>query len=214
MKVLDPQSALLTTSEVHRFLLQNPPRPTPKKIGSYTPVNLKGYQRVREDFQDYISSTTPYIAKYPPPETFIQSVVPKLRTFGLSKTEAFMMINLGVGLARGYEQQPFMNGDQDNVNTVSSSIESAAANENAGTSGDEEQPNPEGQEDEAAYQPSDLELLSCVVEELDDRFPGDEGQEQIQKIVQTIREEYERAQSKHASTNGDAVGAENIMDAP
>jgi hypothetical protein len=173
---------------------------------------LKGYQRVREDFQDYISGTVPYIANYPPPDTFIQSVVPKLRKFGLSKTEAYMMVNLGVGLARGYEQQPLMNGDQDgDVNAVSDSIESTTANDNTGTSEEHEQPSPVGQ-DEAEYQPSDMELLSCVIEELEERFPGDDGQERIQKIVQTIREEYERAQSIHASTNGDAGGTEDVMD--
>ncbi|ETI25632.1 hypothetical protein G647_02406 [Cladophialophora carrionii CBS 160.54] len=213
MKVLDPQAALLTTSEVYNFLLENPARPPPKKIGSYTPVNLKGYQRVREDFLDYITNTIPYIAGYPPPETFIHTLVPKLRTFGLSKTEAFMMVNLGVGLARGYEQQPSANGGRDgDMKAVSGTAESTSGNENAGTSGDEEQHEPVGEGDEAAYQPSDMELLSCVIEEFEDRFPGDEGQEQIQKIVQLIRDEYQSAQTKHAATNGDALGKGDIMD--
>jgi hypothetical protein len=106
-----------------------------------------------------------------------------------------------------------MNGDQDgDVNAVSDSIEPTPANEITGTAGDEKQASPVGQEDEAAYQPSDMELLSCVIEELEERFPGDEGQERIQEIVQTIREEYERAQSIHASTNGDAGGTEDVMD--
>ncbi|EXJ57329.1 hypothetical protein A1O7_07676 [Cladophialophora yegresii CBS 114405] len=213
MKVLDPQAALLTTSEVYNFLLENPPRPPPKKIGSYAPVNLKGYQRVREDCLDYITNTIPHIAGYPSPETFIHTVVPKLRTFGLTKTEAFMMINLGVGLRTGYEQQPSTNGDRDGNNgAISGTAESASGNENAGTSGDEEQHDPAGGGNEAAYQPSDVELLSCVIEEFEDRFPGEEGQGQIQKIVQLIRDEYERAHSKHAATNGDALGKEDVMD--
>lgn len=49
MKVLDPQSALLTNAEVYQFLQSNPPRKPEKQIGSYAATNLTGYTAVRKD---------------------------------------------------------------------------------------------------------------------------------------------------------------------
>jgi hypothetical protein len=212
--VLDPQSALLTNSEVHDLLLRNPPRPKPKRIGSYATVDLKGFERVREDFEEYISSTTPHIAKYPPPETFVKNVVPRLKAFRLTKPEIFMMINLGIGIARGQPEQQYAN-DSHNVNSeaVESMEEAAAMEDGVGANGDEE-PEKIGEGPEEAYQPSDMELFSCVIEDLDDRFPGEEGQAQIQKLLETMRKEYDRAHSIYASMNGDSNGNTVTMDAP
>ncbi|KAJ9610275.1 hypothetical protein H2200_005052 [Cladophialophora chaetospira] len=207
MKVLDPQSALLTTSEVHDFLLQNPPRAPPRKIGSYVPISLNGYKLVRDDFQEYISSTVPHVADYPPPETFIKNVVPKLRTLGLSKTEAYMAINLGVGLGKRQQVQQSVNASQHTNGDVAEE-----EGEGTGAADDQEQENPAQEEQDELYQPSDTELLTCVIEEWEDRYPGEEGQEQLQKISETIREEYQRAQSTHATTNGGAGGEKEMMD--
>lgn len=49
MKVIDPQSALLTNAEVYDFLKSSKPRTADKKIGAYEPVDLKGYKEVRQD---------------------------------------------------------------------------------------------------------------------------------------------------------------------
>ncbi|KAI1616701.1 hypothetical protein EDD36DRAFT_415587 [Exophiala viscosa] len=178
MKVLDPQSAILTNSEVHRFLASNPPRETAKKVGSYQPVNLKNYQRVRDDLQHYVTTTVPYIETFPPPETFVKAVVPKLRSLGVTKTEALVLINLGVGLPRN---QP--------------------TEKEAEINGDAEEPNEEGAED-AQEEPDDRQLLSLVIEEVDDRFSGEQGEDKIQKVIETMRSEFDKAKATTNGTNG------------
>ncbi|KIX03218.1 uncharacterized protein Z518_06770 [Rhinocladiella mackenziei CBS 650.93] len=180
-QVVDPQAALLATSEVHRFLASNPPRPPFKKIGSHQSVNLKNYQRVRQDFQHYVTTTIPYIEAFSPPETFIKSVVPKLRAFGLTKTEALMLINLGVGLPRNQYSQA-----------------AAAETETGATNGDVEEGNEEAAAQEV-QEPDDRQLLSLVIEELEERFPGEQGEAKMEKILQTMKAEFDRA---HAATNG------------
>lgn len=49
MKVLDPQSALLTNVEVYQFLKANPPRTIDIQVGAYPTVNLAGHSTVRKD---------------------------------------------------------------------------------------------------------------------------------------------------------------------
>jgi hypothetical protein len=53
MKVLDPQSALLTNAEVYDFLKSNEPRKADRNIGAYEPVDLKGYVEVRQDVRKF-----------------------------------------------------------------------------------------------------------------------------------------------------------------
>ena len=52
MKILDPQSAVLSTLEVHQFFKENPPRPRAKKVGSYPAVDLKNYVNIRQDVSE------------------------------------------------------------------------------------------------------------------------------------------------------------------
>lgn len=105
--------------------------------------------------------------------------MPKLRRLGLTKTEALMLINLGVGTQRSGSQQatsgaaPSVNGD--------------------GKEHDEEMAEEEPEGD-------DRQLLSLVVEELEERFPGDEGSAVIDNIVQIMKDSYETART----TNGAA----------
>ncbi|KAH0832593.1 hypothetical protein AYO21_06014 [Fonsecaea monophora] len=200
MRVLDPQSALLTTSEVHQFLSQNPPRPPPRKIGSYKQVNLKDYERVRDDFQHYVTNTVPFIARYPPPETFIKNVVPRLRAFGLTKTEAFVLINLGLGLPRGQQLRQTTDGDEqaERVNGEGDGDE-----DDGGGDADVNGVDGTAEGDEEPQEPDDRQFLSLVIEELEERFPGEEGEAKIQQILETMREEYNRAHAANASTNGD-----------
>lgn len=49
MKVVDPQSALLTNAEVYDFLKSHKPRPADKKIGAYKPVDLVAYNQLCKD---------------------------------------------------------------------------------------------------------------------------------------------------------------------
>ncbi|EXJ56372.1 uncharacterized protein A1O5_12639 [Cladophialophora psammophila CBS 110553] len=211
MRVLDPQSALLTTPEVYQFLRQKPSRPPPRKIGSYKQIDLKDNQRVLDDFKHYVTNTVPFITKYPPIETFIKNVVPRLRAFGLTKTEALMLINLGLGLPRGQQQQQAaddnaqMEGVTGEGDDVDDDDDAAAADETNG------QRTAEGEEE--PLDPDDRQFLSLVVEELEERFPGEEGEAQIQKILETMREEYNRAHAMHASSNGNTnVDDNELMD--
>lgn len=132
---------------------------------------------MHSQYQRYVTNTVPYIEKFPAPETFVKAVVPKLRSFGVTKTEALVLINLGIGLPRN--QSP---------------------PKEAETNGESEEPDEEAAED-AQEEPDDRQLLSLVIEEVDDRFPGDEGEDKIQKILETMRAEFDRASAK-ATTNG------------
>ncbi|KIX99971.1 uncharacterized protein Z520_04609 [Fonsecaea multimorphosa CBS 102226] len=200
MRVLDPQSALLTTSEVHQFLSQNPPRPPPRKIGSYKQVNLKDYERLRDDFEHYVTNTVPFIARYPPPETFIKNVVPRLHAFGLTKTEALGLINLGLGLPRGQQQQQNADEDDQAQDVNGEGDNNDDVDDHAPADGVDGQIPAEGEEQP---EPDDRQFLSLVIEELEERFPGEEGEAQVQQILETMREEYNRAHAAHASANGD-----------
>ncbi|KIW23710.1 uncharacterized protein PV07_11889 [Cladophialophora immunda] len=197
MRVLDPQSALLTTSEVHQFLSQHPPRPPPRKIGSYRQVNLKDYERVRDDFEHYVTNTVPFILNYPPPETFIKNVVPRLCAFGLTKTEALVLINLGLGLPRGQQLATDENAPEERVNGEGDDIN----DDGVGADGVDGQIAAEGEEEPP--ESDDRQFLSLVIEEMEERFSGEEGEAQVQQILETMREEYNRAHATHASANGD-----------
>ena len=126
-----------------------------------------------------MASTVPYIENFPPPETFVKAVVPKLRNFGLTKAEVFNLINLGVGLPR---------------------TQSASKPDGA----DDEMEVDEEEAAEDAGEPDDRQLLSLIIEELEERFSGEEGEAKIEKILDTMRTEYERAQVTVAAngTNG------------
>lgn len=127
-----------------------------------------------------MTTTVPYIKDFPAPESFVKTVVPKLKAFGLTKTEVFNLINLGVGLP-----------------TAQSTQKSVEAGDGMDVDG-------EGAGEDAAEEPDYRQMLSLIVEELEDRFPGDEGEAKIQKIFDTMRNEYQRAK-KGKSTKGTKV---------
>ena len=123
-----------------------------------------------------MASTVPYIENFPPPETFVKAVVPKLRNFGLTKAEVFNLINLGVGLPRNQSasKSDAPDGEMD--------VDEEQAAEDVG-------------------EPDDRQLLSLIIEELEERFSGEEGEAKIEKILATMRTEYDRAQVT-AAANG------------
>lgn len=59
----------------------------------------------------------------------------------------------------------------------------------------------EEQAAEDAGEPDDRQLLSLIIEELEERFSGEEGEAKIEKILATMRTEYDRAQVT-AAANG------------
>lgn len=197
MKVLDPQSALLTTSEVHHFLTTHPPRAKDKPIGAYQPVKLDDYTNVRNDFNSYIKLTSSHVAKYPPPDEWMSEVVGKLRAYGLTKAESLQVLNLGVGLestlkapegeakdGEAANGDVEVNGDAEGGGEVHEEVkvedDVAPTSDTAVEVENEEESEGDG---DSAHR----SLLGCVVENMDERFPGEEGEERIQDILGLLR---------------------------
>lgn len=197
MKVLDPQSALLTTAEVHHFLNTHPPRAKDKPIGAYQTVKLDDYTNVRNDFNSYIKLTSPHVAKYPAPDGWMGEVVGKLRAYGLTKAESLQILNLGVGLEstlKAAEGEPkegeAVDGD------VEVNRDPQGGGEGHGEVKEEEDVVPTSdtavEEEQEAGSEGDGDsahrsLLGCVVENMDERFTGEEGEEKIQGILGLLR---------------------------
>ena len=197
MKVLDPQSALLTTAEVHHFLTTHPPRAKDKPIGAYQSVKLDDYTNVRNDFNSYIKLTSPYVARYPPPDEWMSEVVGKLRNYGLTKAESLQVLNLGVGLEstlkapEGEEKEgEVANGE------VEANGDSQGQADGQAEVKEEEDMVPtsdtavevEGEEmDEGDGDSAHRSLLACIVEGIDERFAGEEGEEKIKGILVLLR---------------------------
>lgn len=113
------------------------------------------------------------------PEALIRDVVPKLRRVGLTKTEALMLINLGVGAQSNGNQQKAGDAAPPSVNGNGEELGEEAAEE------EQEQ--------------DDRQLLSLVVEELEERFPGEEGETMVDKILQIMKDAYQEV----PPSNGD-----------
>ena len=197
MKVLDPQSALLTTAEVHHFLTTHPPRAKDKPIGAYQPVKLDDYTNVRNDFNSYIKLTSPHVAKYPPPDEWMGEVVGKLRAYGLTKAESLQVLNLGVGLESTLKAPE---GDAKEDEAVNGAVEVNGDAEGGGEEQEEVKEEEdvvptsdtvvevEGEEmDEGDGGSAHRSLLGCVVENMDERFAGEEGEEKVQGILSLLR---------------------------
>lgn len=90
-----------------------------------------------------------------------------------------MLVNLGVGTPR--------NGNQPKV------ADAALPSVN----GDGEEFGEDAAEEE--QEQDDHQLLSLVVEELEERFPGEEGEAMIDNILQILKDAYDQVQA----SNGD-----------
>lgn len=84
-------------------------------------------------------------------------LVKKLKAYGLTKTEALNLINIGVGMRPAGQDQ--VNGD------------------------DEQEVGP----DDEAEMARDVQFFKVVVEEADERFPGDDGDERVRDIISTMK---------------------------
>jgi hypothetical protein len=177
MKILDPSSATLTLSEVHKFL-QNKPAQTPtKKLGAYEPVSLRGYDTIKKDFDLYLTRSAPHIPLLPPPETFIARLLGRFKDAGivLTKAEILTLINLGVGVKRPAATQTQANGTE----IVQESVEIK---------------NEDGTIAEADDR-DDYTLLTLVVEEAESRF----SDEQLNEILAILRDEMPLSTSRAQS---------------
>ena len=86
-----------------------------------------------------------------------------------------MLVNLGVGLPR---TQP---------------TQITATTENGATNGETDEAN--GEPDAEEVEPDDRQLLSLVIEELEERYAGEQGDAKIEKILKAMKTEFERAQA-------------------
>ncbi|KAF7508177.1 hypothetical protein GJ744_009474 [Endocarpon pusillum] len=193
MKILDPQCAVLTNSEVLSFMRSHPPRKPDPQVGGYPVTDLRGLWSVQREFTDYIETITPHLLSYPdPPSKFMRTLLQRLNKFNLTKPEALMMINLGVGVTKapGARQEAIEmpneeegivgHGDGDLLDKVERHLDSAegadgAQAENRAASQEDVQMQDEQEDDN-----SDITVLNTIVEEMYDRFTDADIKEILQ----------------------------------
>ncbi|KAF3491432.1 uncharacterized protein GIQ15_00949 [Arthroderma uncinatum] len=123
MKVLDPQSATLSNVEVLAHLKLNPPRlppaPIPNAKNFVPKPDLRDYNTVVKEYNDYVARLSPHLLSYPsfssisaenaasldtPDKSItdldvaLRTLIASLKPFNLTKAEVLTIINLGVGL--------------------------------------------------------------------------------------------------------------------
>ena len=116
----------------------------------------------------------------------MNNVISRLRQHNLTKTEALTILNLGIGLDRSHLPKTNEALDQD-TKTVQQE-----------TSGDGEDKNMEAPTSDTLLpnDPANIEtseqyhrlVLSCVIEKFDERFQGEEGEEQVQQILGVLQD--------------------------
>lgn len=85
-------------------------------------------------------------------------LVKKLKPYDLTKTEVLNMINLGIGMRAPQQSAEVKSEDGEDEN------------------------------EEDTEMARDVQFFKVTVEETEERFPGDEGEERIREVVMTIRE--------------------------
>lgn len=114
------------------------------------------------------------------------------------------MLNLGVGLPREPAKQQLVNGNGHvNGDMVGDEEEEEDATQYDDSGAIDDGGDVEATADAESFVSADYYLVPLIIEEFGERFPGEEGQQQVQRILDTIREEYERAQELQDPTNGD-----------
>lgn len=132
------------------------------------------------------------------PDVFIKDVVPKLRHLGLTKPEALMFVNLGVGTPKSLlPQGPVADEDPE----AEAEAVNGADEGHQGMPTDEEQVDEE-MEDADPHSSYDRQLVPILVEEFEERFPGGQSEETVEEILKTIRESYDQAMASTTTRNG------------
>ena len=133
-------------------------------------------------FERYITLTAPHVLAYPVPEKYMTTVIRKLRSYTLTKTEALMILNLGVGLDRS---------------TLPQVAPPTASDLKAVEQVDETKPTIDEDGTALAAAPAEsvetsetyhMAVLACVIEKMDERFQGPEGEERIKGILEVLKE--------------------------
>lgn len=120
----------------------------------------------------------------------------KLKPFGLTKTEVFELVNLGIGVgeassaANGDAGGEDLNGDSNGVDDHDEDDKPHVKREGPGdeANGEAEDEEAGDAEEEGAESSLDRMLFGLVVEEADERFSGDEGEQRITEVLGIIKE--------------------------
>lgn len=190
MKILDPQSAVLTNPEVLSFMRAHPPRRPDPRVGGYPVTDLKGLWHVQSEFTDYVQNITPHLLSYPePPSKYMRTLLERLHKFNLTKPEVLVMINLGVGLKKAPDAaqgavavqdeettDAVENGDGDLLDKVERHLNTSESH-GARQLGNGEHGNEEEQEDDT----SDISVLNTIIEEMYERL-GDADIKEILRV--------------------------------
>lgn len=110
-------------------------------------------------FETYTTEITPHVLSSPPLNTFIKELIRRLKPYELTKTEVMNLVNMGLGV-RG-------------------------ANQQEGDDGEEE---PDEEELAETAMARDIQFFRVVVEESDERFEGDEGEERIREVIGVVKD--------------------------
>ncbi|KAJ5956612.1 hypothetical protein N7501_010891 [Penicillium viridicatum] len=66
MRIIDPQTAVLTNVEVLAYLTSNPPRRPPPSSGNWAPCpDLRDHNTVVKEIHNYASRLSPHLLRYP-----------------------------------------------------------------------------------------------------------------------------------------------------
>lgn len=115
----------------------------------------------------------------------MNEVVKRLRELGLTKTEVYSIINLGIGLPRPASA---VNGEAEGMD-VEGEGEASTADDEVVAHITVPTEDGDGSTDAIIEDDTDgRELLRLVVDSLDERFPGDEGEEKILAMLKVLRD--------------------------
>lgn len=113
------------------------------------------------------------------------------------------LINLGIGLNRGQNSDVVPSIGETMEGVVNGEGETSARAAEAQAEGEETDAAAQEQADEAEMEaesePDDRQLMALVVEELEERFPGEEGEEKIRQILQLMRDSIQGTNGQEAS---------------
>lgn len=126
----------------------------------------------------------------------MKDAVKRLRSYGLTKTEVYTLLNLGLGFARGSESNDDAEvASQDGAADANDSV--ASIHVPAGTDSNEN--GLEGHDLEAAP-PSGIETLKLVVESFEERFPEETREATMTEILLIFQECVSASQRANTTT--------------
>ncbi|KAI1933543.1 hypothetical protein LOZ66_003694 [Ophidiomyces ophidiicola] len=192
MKILEPQSAILTNVEVLAHFTLNPPHRSPQpppNARNFTPrPDLRDHNTVIKELHNYVTRLSPHLLKYPSfapksdsdasqPSSLdaeptdldiaLRNLIKDLKPFGLTKGEVLTIINLGVGL----DTAAVGDGEVAHDGFANGDVTAGEANEVE-----------MGDADDADY--GALALLDTVIEDREERLTN----EDVTAILRIVRE--------------------------